>query len=193
MVALYYLGCMWFKTTNSDAWGCGNRSGYNAEDSEKGTKVNPVVDGGQFYATSDGTTANKFLHSVVLATYDVFIRDPYTLLDTNKYKVSLDYHYDVTGATYLATNISAPVAGYQKTHTVVPKFGGVPTAVGASTTTYYCDYFYVNAEGVRVGLRLSNCSYGAYVGGSCLHLVNGAGTANWTNGFALFLKQRIHQ
>jgi hypothetical protein len=185
------LEMMWFKSTNSDDWGRGNQDGYNASafDGRYGTKSNPVVGGGQFYLTSNGTSANKILHSIPLATYDVWLRNPYWVVDKGTIKVSKNYTYDTTGSSYTNTSLTIPDAGYQKELTYVSGYGLVPKTVGASTSSYYCDYLWVDKSIVSVPLSLGYCSSGRYAGSRASSCYNAAGYSYWHLGCALFLKQ----
>ena len=190
-VAISLLKVLWSKSTNSEFWGYGNMNGYNSSDTATyGTKSNPIIGGGQFYGTSDGKSANKFMHSVVLQTQDVWVRDPYLICDKKRFKISTDYHYDVSGATYKDTGIDHGGEGYIKTFT--PKDGFLlPTVVGGSTSTYYCDYTWLNANVVAVSLRFAGCGHGAGGGGFALHCSSDAGASWWSNGAALMLKQLV--
>lgn len=183
---------MWFKTTNSDDIGKGNQDGYNASapDGRYGTKSNPVVDGGQFYLTSSGTTANKILHSLPLATYDVWLRNPYWVVDNGSIKVSKDYSYDTSGSSYTASGLTIPSSGYIKELTYVNGYGLVPKSTGAGTATYYCDYLYVNASIVAVPFSLGRCANGRSAGLRASGCSFAAGGSSWDVGCALFLKQQ---
>ena len=101
---------MFAKSTNSqEAYGYGNSSGYDASLAPtNGVKQNAVVGGGQFYGTKDAKSLNKIFHSIVLGTYQQWMRDPYTLLVNGRYKVSKNYTYDLTGAKYQDAGISLP-------------------------------------------------------------------------------------
>lgn len=190
-VAISLLKVLWSKSTNSEFWGYGNMNGYNSSDTATyGTKGNPIVGGGQFYGTSDGKSANKFMHSVVLQTQDVCVRDPYLICDNKRFKISTDYHYDISGTTYTDTGIDHGGQDYIKTFT--PKDGFLlPTVVGGSTSTYYCDHTWLNANIVAVSLRVGGCHYGADGGGFALDCTHGAGSSWWTAGAALMLKQLV--
>lgn len=100
---------MFAKSTNSqEAYGYGNSSGYDASLAPtNGVKQNAVVGGGQFYGTKDAKSLNKIFHSIVLGTYQQWMRDPYTLLVNGRYKVSKNYTYDVTGAKYQDTGTAS--------------------------------------------------------------------------------------
>ena len=98
---------MFAKTTDlQGAYGNGNMNGYDASLAPtNGVKQNAVVGGGQFYGTSDGKSLNKIFHSIVLGTYQQWMRDPYTICVNGKLKVSKNYAYDLTGASYSDTGI----------------------------------------------------------------------------------------
>ena len=181
------LEMMWFKTTNSDNIGKGNQDGYNASasDGRYGTKSNPIVGGGQFYLTSSGTDANKILHSIPLATFDVWLRNPYWIVDKGSIKVCKNYAYDVTGSSYTATGLTIPATGYIKELTYVNGYGLVPKTTGASTTTYYCDYQYTDTSLVSVPFSLGNCNNGRNAGFRASNCNNTAGNSNWNNACAL--------
>ena len=69
---------MFGKSTNTQAvYGNGNMSGYDAGlEPTMGVKQNAVIGGGQFYGTSDGKSLNKILHSIVLGSWQQWMRDP---------------------------------------------------------------------------------------------------------------------
>ena len=116
-------------------------------------------------ATSDGKSLNKILHSIVLGTWQQWMRDPYTLLVNGRYKVSKNYAYDLTGATYHDTGISLPKIlkedGSQNTgifyphkYQTVPGFGAVPVhPCKGSTSTGGCDGLWQNCDITAVALR----------------------------------------
>lgn len=185
---------MFSKTTNlQEAYGNGNMNGYDSSLAPtNGVRQNAVVGGGQFYGTTDGKSLNKIFHSIVLGTYQQYMRDPYTLLVNGEVKVSKNYSYDVTGATYRATGISfdSTSTGWEYPHKfqTVLGFGalGVRPCKG-STSSGGCDGLYVNISGVRVGLRFGDCSDGALAGPRALHLNYTATDAYWTFGAAVLL------
>lgn len=182
---------MWFKTTNSDDICRGNQDGYNASaaDGRYGTKSNPVVGGGQFYLTNDGKSANKVLHSLVLATYDVWLRNPYIMTVNGTYYVSKDYAYDTTAAGLTNTGVTAPSQGYIKELQYIPGFGFLPKTTGGSTSTYYCDHFWINASITSLAFCCGSCGNGRDDGLRALYCVGTPGNSNWYRGCALFLKQ----
>lgn len=192
---------MFGKSTNSQAvYGNGNMSGYDTSLAPtNGVKQNAVVGGGQFYGTSDGKSLNKILHSIVLGSYQQWMRDPYTLLVNGRYKVSKNYAYDLTGANYQDTGISLPKIlkedGTQNTggfyphkYQTVPKFGAVPVhPCKGSTSTGGCDGLWQNVEIVAVALRFGACNYGTVAGLRALSVDSTATTADWYFGAAVLL------
>lgn len=192
---------MFGKSTNSQAvYGNGNCSGYDASlTPTMGVKQNAVIGGGQFYGTSDSKSLNKILHSIVLGSYQQWMRDPYTLLVNGRFKVSKNYAYDVTGATYHDTGISLPKVlkdnGDQNTgifyphkYQTVPGFGVVPVhPCKGSTTTGGCDGLWQNVEIVAVALRFGRCDSGTTAGVRSLNVCGTAGHADWGLGAAILL------
>ena len=192
---------MFGKSTNSQAvYGNGNMNGYDTSLAPtNGVKQNAVVGGGQFYGTSDGKSLNKILHSIVLGTWQQWMRDPYTLLVNGRYKVSKNYAYDLTGATYHDTGISLPKVlkedGSQNTgifyphkYQTVPGFGAVPVhPCKGSTSTGGCDGLWQNVEITAVALRFGGCNAGTGDGLRSLYVFDPATGAYWYIGAALLL------
>lgn len=186
------------KTTNLQAfYGYGNSSGYDASLSPTyGVLKNAVVDGGQFYGTSDKKSLNKIFHSIVLGTYNLYTRDPYTLVVNGRFKVSPNYEYDVTGAAYMDTGIDVPAPeangwSYPHKYQAVPGFGNLPVyPYKGSTTTGGCDGLYRSASQATmtaVALRFGRCSNGTTAGPRCVNVGNTASGTYWGIGSALLL------
>ena len=183
---------MFGKNSNiQDVFGYGNCSGYDQSlTPTMGVKQNAVVGGGQFYATTDQKSLNKIFHSIVLGSYQQWMRDPYTLLVNGDYKVSKNYTYDVTGATYHNTGIVLPTTDqdkwdYPSHYTVVPGFGAVAIEpFNGSTVLGGCDGVYYHAEGTKVGRRFGCCNAGTFTGPRCIGLDGDAGWSNWNIGSA---------
>lgn len=192
---------MFGKSTNSQAvYGNGNMSGYDTSLAPtNGVKQNAVVGGGQFYGTNDGKSLNKILHSIVLGTWQQWMRDPYTLLVNGRYKVSKNYAYDLTGATYHDTGISLPKIlkedGSQNTgifyphkYQTVPGFGAVPVhPCKGSTSTGGCDGLWQNCDITAVARRFGLCNTGANDGLRSLSVSDPATAAYWALGAAILL------
>lgn len=184
------LAIMWGKSTNTqEVFGYGNSSGYNTSDSHNGVLPNQVIGGGKFYGTSDANSVNKFLHSMMLNTYNIWIRDPYTLCDHGVYKISRDYSVcSLTGEGYETAGLAQPENGWQKEHLVVKGFGSLPSKSGGTSETYVTEYFWINAEIAAVSLRLGRCNGGAGDGFRALGCDDVAGYSNWGIAPALILK-----
>lgn len=189
------------KTTNlQTAFGSGNCSGYDASlTPTNGVKANAVVDGGQFYGTSDGQSLNKIFHSIVLGSYQQWMRDPYTLLVSGALKVSKNYKYDLTGATYEATGITLPKQlntdesektgpFYPHKYQTVPGFGAMPVyPYNGSSATGGCDGLYQNTTITAVARRFGHCIDGSIDGPRALDLGGTATNAYWYYGAAVLL------
>ena len=187
---------MFAKTSDlQDAYGNGNMSGYVSA-SPYGMKDNAVVGGGQFYGTTDGSSLNKIFHSIVLGSYQQWMRDPYEVVVNGKIKVSKNYVYDPTGALYFDTGITVPdlSAGwrYPKLYHTVEGYGSLPDVSSAqgSTTTGPCDGTYSTTQStlVAVSLRFGRCDRGALDGPRARSWGSAASNSDWNFGFALLLK-----
>ena len=186
---------MFAKTTNlQEAYGNGNMNGYNANLAPtNGVKLNAVIGGGQFYGTSDGKSLNKIFHSIVLGTYQQWMRDPYTICVNGKLKVSKNYAYDLTGASYSDTGIEydeVKDTSLRHPHRfqTIPGFGAIGVyPFKGSTSTGGCDGLIVNKGIVAVALRFGSCSFGAFDGPRALTLNNTATDAYWAFGDAVLL------
>ena len=186
------------KTTDLQAaYGNGNCSGYDASLAPTyGVKQNAVVGGGQFYGTSDGKSLNKIFHSIVLGSYNQWMRDPYVVCVNGKVKVSKNYNYDLTGAAYEDAGIThgkindnaayGPV--YAHIFRTIGGFGALPAApYKGSTALGGCDGMWVNTGITAVALRFGACNYGLSAGPRALPLNNTAGHATWDLGAAILL------
>lgn len=194
---------MFAKTTElQTAYGCGNMSGYDASLSPTyGVKQNNVVGGGQFYGTSDGKSLNKIFHSIVLGSYNQWMRDPYEIVVNGRVRVSKNYAYDVTGASYADTGITAANRpggngwDYPHKYQTVAGYGAVPVApYSGSTSTGGCDglYRHENQSGITaVALRFGYCCRGRYDGPRARHWDHVAGYANWGLGAAILLQPPV--
>ena len=172
---------MFAKTSNlQEAYGYGNSSGYDVSlTPTMGVKQNAVIRGGQFFGTSDGKSLNKIFHSIVLGSYQQWMRDPYEVVVNGRVKVSKDYTYDVTGDLYSDTGINVPdnktwdanhnAAAYPSHYRTVPGYGSVPALGmdGGSSATGGCDGLWrkdPKQEFTGVALRFGNCSLGTWGG-----------------------------
>ena len=184
---------MWAKTTDiQGAYGKGNCSGYvNDATVYYGVKANAVVNGGQFYGTSDGTSLNKILHSIVLGSYQQWMRDPYTICVSGALKVSKNYAYALDASGYSDTGVKyQSVSGvYPHKYRVVPGFGAVPSdkPYNGSTALGGCDGFWTNPSITAVAVRFGYCCAGLADGVRALCLHYAATIASWDVGSAVLL------
>lgn len=177
------------------AFGRGNCSGYDASQAPTyGVKQNAVVGGGQFYGTDDGKSLNKIFHSIVLGSYQQWMRDPYEVVVNGRVKVSKNYTYDPTGAAYTDTGINVPnnmtwdsnhnALDYPAEYRTVPGYGAIPAGEmkGGSTATGGCDGLWrkdPTQTFTGVARRFGGCYDGLTTGPRARNWNNAAGTAYW--------------
>lgn len=190
---------MFAKTTEvQTAYGCGNMNGYDASLAPtNGVKQNAVVGGGQFYGTTDGKSLNKIFHSIVLGTYQQWMRDPYEIVVNGRVRVSKNYAYDITGASYADTGINVENRpegsgwNYPHKYQTVPGYGAVPVApYNGSTSTGGCDglYRHENQKAVTaVALRVGDCNDGRSGGPRARAWLFATTAAGWDFGAAILL------
>lgn len=195
---------MFAKNTDTQGeYGRGNEGGYDESLAPTyGVKQNAVVKGGQFYGTSDGKSLNKVFHSIVMGSWQQWQRDPYEIIVNGHVKVSMDYKYDPTGATYTDTGIVVPdnmtwdsnhnALDYPLEYRTVKGYGAVPGGLmkGGSTSTGGCDGLWrKDPKQAFVGVcqRLGYCD-GRAIGGARARGWNGAaGDAWWAIGASVLL------
>lgn len=192
---------MFAKTTNlQEAYGYGNCAGYDASQSPTyGVKQNAIVGGGQFYGTDDQHSLNKIFHSIVLGSYQQWMRDPYEVVVNGRVKVSKNYTYDPTGAAYTDTGIAVPdnktwdtnhnALDYPAHFRTVPGYGSIPALGmdGGSSATGGCDGLWrkdPKQTFTGVCLRFGSCSTGLDCGLRARHWNDAATIAHWNLGAA---------
>lgn len=192
---------MFAKTTNlQEAYGYGNCAGYDASQSPTyGVKQNAIVGGGQFYGTDDQHSLNKIFHSIVLGSYQQWMRDPYEVVVNGRVKVSKNYTYDPTGAAYTDTGIAVPdnktwdtnhnALDYPAHFRTVPGYGSIPALGmdGGSSATGGCDGLWrKDPKQTFTGfcLRFGSCVDGLDCGLRARHWSNAATNAYWNFGAA---------
>lgn len=181
---------MFAKTTNTQAaYGYGASSAYvNNSSINYGVLSNTVVPGGQFYGSADGKSLNKAFHSIALVSWNVWLRDPYTLNVSGTYKVSKNYKYDITGATYDdAGSVSGTTSSFIKKLKVVEGYGFLPVETGASDSTGYCDKFWANTSITSPALRFGSLTGGTADGLFALQPNNAPSLSDYATSFAFLL------
>lgn len=170
-------------------FGQGQTSGYVDDASQNyGHLPTGTLDSkGQFYGYSDTTHQVKVFHMEKWwgGRWDRLVG---LILDKGRYKVKLVPPYNLTGADFIDTGLNAPGEGYQK-DTYMTEWGRLPKTTGGSSSTYLCDYFWMNATIVAVALVGGHCSNGALCGASSVRLSNTAGNAAWYIGASLSCEQ----
>lgn len=142
--------------------------------------------------TNTKNVRNKYFHSQVLGSYDRWLRDPYTLLVGGALKMSYNYKYDITGASYINTGRTWSTGGWNYPSSLeslsnkhlgsMPKFENT-----GSTSTGLCDGVYGNASGTRVAIRLGSTNDDLMDGPALVHLNDEAGNAHWSYGASVIL------
>ena len=104
------------------------------------------------------------------------------ILDAGIYKIKEHPAYNLTGEGYIAISTSVakcPTSNNYIKAEVSTQFGGLPTVVGGTESTYYCDYFYQDQSGIRVAFRGGNCSRGARAGLRCVDVDYSTSGSGW--------------
>lgn len=178
------------KSTDSQAaFGYGNCSGYNSDDTVNyGMLQNAVIGGGMFYGSSDQKSLNKIFHSVMLGTYQQYQRDPYVLLLNGVLKVSPYYKYDATGATYKDTGIRYSETAkdawrYPHIRQYTKGFGSFPVEpFKGGVSLGYCEGFCFTIASVRMSLRFLNSWGGSIAGAGAVDLRYSPTYTEWNTG-----------
>jgi len=180
-------------------------SGYDASLAPTyGVKQNNIVSGGQFYGTNDQKSLNKIFHSIVLGSYQQWMRDPYEILAKGRLKVSQNYTYDLTGDSYTDTGVNVAKiyqsdgttqnngAFYPDKYRTVSGYGSVPVEPYAgSTSTGGCDGLWQNVDITAVALRFGYCDDGLFVGPRARGWYYPAAHADWHIGAAILLQPPV--
>lgn len=139
-------------------------------------------------------SAIDIFHSIVLGSYQQWMRDPYEVVVNGRVKVSKNYTYDPTGAAYADTGINVPnnatwdsnhnVGQYPMEYRTVPGYGAVPAGEmnGGSTATGGCDILYrkdPTQTFTGVARRFGHCADGLGGGPRARDWVNAASFAGW--------------
>lgn len=187
---------MIFKSTDIQLKaGHGNCNSY-VSSTNTGVKNNAVVPNGLvrgWKGTSDKKTLNKYFHSQVLGSYQLWLRDPYSLLVNTVFKASPHYKYDPTGDSYISAALSVPnqsVGPNYPTHlkNVSNDYGSeIVFHNTASSSTGLCDAFWSTPSGTMMARRLGYTYRDLDDGPAALVVNSAASNASWDYGVAICL------
>ena len=122
------------------------------------------------------------------------MRDPYEVVVNGRVKVSKNYTYDLTGATYSDTGINVPnnmtwdtnhnALDYPTEYRTVSGYGAIPAGEmkGGSTATGGCDGLWrkdPTQTFTGVALRFGRCDRGLSAGPRARDWDNAASNAHW--------------
>jgi len=145
-------------------------------------------DKGQFFGYSDGTHEVKVFHMEKfwgnrwdrLAGY---------ICDHGRIKVKMKPPYNFTGEDFVDTGLDACLTGGYQKETYMTRWGRFPKTVGASSSTYVCAYYWINAEIVAIALVGGSTWSGANCDACYVNLNRTAGAADWGIGASLSCEQ----
>lgn len=179
------------KSDNTQAvFGQGQSTGYvdNAAQNYGHLNTGTLDQKGQFFGYNDTTHEVKAFH-MEKVWGNRWERMAGYICDHGRIKVKIHPPYNLTGADYIDTGVDVCATnGYQK-DTYMTRYGRFCKEVGGSSSTYLCDYYYVNMGIVAVALVGGGCGSGAYCGASCVRLDHSASGANWYIGASLSCEQ----
>ena len=138
----------------------------------------------------------------MLGSYQQWMRDPYEIVVNGRVKVSKNYKYDLTGATYEDTGINVPNGPNRwecpLRYQTVEGYGAIPAIEfdGGSTSTGSCDELHRHGSQqtmTAVALRFGVCDSGLLDGPRARAWDGTAARANWGFGAADLLRsERAH-
>lgn len=104
------------------------------------------------------------------------------ILDEGIYKIKEHPTYNLTGKGYTAISTSvaqSPTSNNYIRTEVSTQYGSLPTVVGGTSSTFYCDYFYQGQSGIRVALRGGGCNADDAAGLRYVYLGGTASYSGW--------------
>lgn len=166
MNVLRDLEYMLFKSTDIQLQaGHGRCNGGNVNVVNNNVVNNGLVEG--WKGTNTKKDMNKYFHSQVLGSYQQWLIDPYTISCKNVVKMSPNYNYDLSGDSYINTNI---VLSYHEndiySSSLIPlgdsRLGSMPKDENTgSSNTGLCDSGpsgSVSSVNIAVSRRLGVCN-----------------------------------
>ncbi len=185
-----YISCLLKIMSKSDndqtAYGNGNMSGYVNDAAQRyGVLTAGTLDTkGQFFGYNTGNQQVKVFHTEAMWG-DQWERIIGLICKNGKVLVSPYGEYNFTGDgyeeiyDYVANGCTAATGGYQK-DTLMSEYGRFPKTWTGSSSTFTCDYFYINPTITAVALVGGGAGDGARCGSGYVYLNSGAGTAGWS-------------
>lgn len=178
-----------------DVYGQGHTSG-GSEDVLKEERTGTMNDKGMFYGTNDTTHHVKVFGmenwwgcqwrrfgGLMQSNYKYYYK-----LTNGTQDGSTATTYGTTTIGMIESEMSAPTSnGYQKKRAVENGVAILPSEVGGSDSTYYCDYYWISSS-ETYARRGGGSNDGSYYGAFSLNLYTGAGDARWHIGAALSCK-----
>lgn len=162
-------------------FGRGRESGYVNDASQNYgiLKTGTLLNTGMFYGSNTSLSEVKVfgMESFWANRWD---RMQGLLLVNGVYKVKMTPPYNLTGTNFVTPSGSScpTTSAYLKTVSTT-KYGSLPSTVGGSSTTYWCDYFYQTQSGTRVSIVGSGCDSGAGGGFRFVDLRIAASASHW--------------
>lgn len=184
MNVLRDLEYMLFKSTDIQLQAGQGRSG-----STSGVIANDVVANGNvegWKGTGSSKVLNKYFHSQVLGSYQLMLRDPYTISINGIEKMAQNYNYNLSGSSYLPTGVTllARSNTVYSSHLIPladPRLGSQPKQENTgSSSTGLCDAGpFASTSGTQAALRLGSYEESSACGPAYLRLNISHSTANY--------------
>lgn len=179
------------KSDNTQAvFGQGQSAGYvdNAGQNYGILQTGTLNTAGQFYGYEDETHQVKVFHMEKWwgGRWDRIVG---LIQSGGKALVKMSPPYNLTGADYFNTGLAFPTTNNFVTNAYMTEHGRIPKSVGGSSSTWLCDYFYINTSVVAVAVVGGSCNSGAACGAASLNVSIAADSAYWYIGASLSCEQ----
>jgi hypothetical protein len=172
------------KSIDSQAkFGKGEESGYDASDTQTYGKLTTgsLADKGMFFGYSNSISEVK-VFGIEGFWGNRWDRVLGLLLVDGVWQTKVSPPYNLTGSGYTVHgDFILPNSGYLKT-TQSSEVGSIPKSTDGAASTYYADYFYQSASGIRVSLCGGACSSGSLCGSRCSNVNVTAPASAWNIG-----------
>ena len=171
-------------------FGNGDMSTYDKSNTTTYGKVDTgtLKDKGQFFGYNNGAHDVKCFYIEGLWA-DRWERLLGFIQKNGKALIKMTPPYNLTGDGYTDAGAVPSNEGWAKGSTC-NRYGRWTATVGASDSTFLCDYYYVNTSVTAVLLVGGSCANGSRCG-ACLILNSAAGNRDWIVGASLFLEPLV--